>query len=146
MLLSALIASLVVIAPTAEAPASAPEVQRPTVQRPGQSTPTTPTPSPETPPPVQPPPPPAPEMPPAQPPTAGPSSGLSEAPADLVSVTMSSFNRLWTLMHGPTITLPVAQGANGMPIGIQLAAGVGDDAALISRTAQIHRVLDNAAG
>jgi len=73
-------------------------------------------------------------------------STASEAPADLVSVTMSSFNRLWTLMHGPTITLPVAQGANGMPIGIQLAAGVGDDAALISRTAQIHRVLDNAAG
>ena len=73
-------------------------------------------------------------------------STAGEAPADLVSVTMSSFNRMWTLMHGPTITLPVARGANGMPIGIQLAAGVGDDAALISRTADIHRVLDWAAG
>jgi len=73
-------------------------------------------------------------------------STAGEAPADLVSPTMSSFNRMWTLMHGPTITLPVATGENGMPIGIQLAAGVGDDAALISRTADIHRVLDLAAG
>ena len=31
-----------------------------------------------------------------------------EAPVDLVSVTMSSFNRMWTLMHGPTMTLPAA--------------------------------------
>ena len=55
-------------------------------------------------------------------------STAGEAPADLVSPTMSSFNRMWTLMHGPTITLPVARGANNMPIGIQIAAGVGDDA------------------
>lgn len=68
-------------------------------------------------------------------------STAGEAPADLVSPTMSSFNRMWTLMHGPTITLPVARGANNMPIGIQIAAGVGDDAALIARTAEIHRIL-----
>jgi Asp-tRNA(Asn)/Glu-tRNA(Gln) amidotransferase A subunit family amidase len=71
-------------------------------------------------------------------------STAGEAPADLVSVTMSSFNRLWTLMHGPTITLPVATGRNGMPIGVQLAAGVGDDASLIARTGAIHRILDEA--
>lgn len=72
-------------------------------------------------------------------------STAGEAPADLVSVTMSSFNRLWTLMHGPTITLPVARGANNMPIGVQLAARVGDDAALIARTAAIHRILQEEA-
>ena len=70
-----------------------------------------------------------------------PSTG-GEAPADLVNVTMSSFNRMWTLMHGPTITLPVAKGPNGMPVGVQLAARTGDDAALIARTAEIHRVLE----
>ena len=72
-------------------------------------------------------------------------STAGEAPADLTSVTMSSFNRLWTLMHGPTITLPVATGENGMPIGIQLAAAVGDDTALIARTAEIHAILEKAA-
>jgi len=57
---------------------------------------------------------------------------------------MSSFNRMWTLMHGPTITLPVARGANNMPIGVQLAAGVGEDAALIARTIPIYRTLAEA--
>ena len=71
-------------------------------------------------------------------------STAGEAPADLVSPTMSSFNRMWSLMHGPTITLPVARGANNMPIGVQLAAGVGEDAALIARTIPIYRTLAEA--
>jgi Asp-tRNA(Asn)/Glu-tRNA(Gln) amidotransferase A subunit family amidase len=29
-----------------------------------------------------------------------------------------------------------------MPVGVQLAARTGDDAALIARTAEIHRVLE----
>lgn len=69
-------------------------------------------------------------------------STAGEAPADLVSVTMSSFNRMWTLMHGPTITLPVAEGPNAMPIGVQLAARVGGDAALIAQATAIHRILE----
>ena len=71
-------------------------------------------------------------------------STAGEAPADLVSPTMSSFNRMWTLMHGPTITLPVSRGVNNMPIGVQLAAGVGEDAALIARTIPIYRTLAEA--
>ncbi len=68
-------------------------------------------------------------------------STSGEAPADLVSPTMSSFNRMWTLMHGPTITLPTATGPAGMPVGVQLAARPGDDAALIARTAGIYEIL-----
>ncbi len=68
-------------------------------------------------------------------------STAGEAPADLVSPTMSSFNRMWTLMHGPTITLPVTTGPAGMPVGVQLAAGPGDDAALIARAADISEIL-----
>jgi Asp-tRNA(Asn)/Glu-tRNA(Gln) amidotransferase A subunit family amidase len=68
-------------------------------------------------------------------------STAGEAPADLISPTMSSFNRMWTLMHGPTVTLPVAEGPNNMPIGVQLAARIGDDAALIAHAAEIYQVL-----
>lgn len=68
-------------------------------------------------------------------------STAGEAPADLVSPTMSSFNRMWTLMHGPTMTLPVAKGPNDMPVGVQLAARVGDDASLIAHATGIYRVL-----
>tara|TARA_R110002110_G_scaffold204945_2_gene416387 strand:+ start:1277 stop:2569 length:1293 start_codon:yes stop_codon:yes gene_type:complete len=68
-------------------------------------------------------------------------STAGEAPADLVSPTMSSFNRMWTLMHGPTMTLPVATGPNNMPVGVQLAARVGDDAELIAHAREIDRNL-----
>lgn len=68
-------------------------------------------------------------------------STAGEAPADLVSPTMSSFNRMWTLMHGPTVTLPVARGPNGMPVGVQLAARVGDDGVLIAQASDIYQVL-----
>ena len=68
-------------------------------------------------------------------------STAGEAPPDLESMTMSSFNRMWTLMHGPTMTLPVSAGPNGMPVGIQVVAGVGEDAALIARSLEIMRVL-----
>ena len=71
-------------------------------------------------------------------------STAGEAPADLVSVTMSSFNRMWTLMHGPTMTLPVTTGPNGMPVGVQIAARVDDDAALIARSIGILDVLRDA--
>jgi Asp-tRNA(Asn)/Glu-tRNA(Gln) amidotransferase A subunit family amidase len=57
---------------------------------------------------------------------------------------MSSFNRLWTLMHGPTLTLPVANSPNGMPVGVQVTARTGDDAHLISRAGDIHRILSAA--
>ena len=71
-------------------------------------------------------------------------STAGEAPADLISVTMSSFNRMWTLMHGPTMTLPASTGPNGMPVGVQIAARVGDDAALIGWSAGIFDVIRSA--
>ena len=70
-------------------------------------------------------------------------STAGEAPPDLESVTMSSFNRMWTLMHGPTMTLPVSAGPNGMPVGIQIVAGVGEDALLIARSLEIMRILQS---
>lgn len=72
-------------------------------------------------------------------------SAAGEAPADLESVSVSSFNRIWTLMHGPAITLPVTRGPAGMPVGVQLVARQGDDAALIARAADIHDVLQETA-
>jgi Asp-tRNA(Asn)/Glu-tRNA(Gln) amidotransferase A subunit family amidase len=54
-------------------------------------------------------------------------STAGEAPADLVSVTNSVFNRIWTLMHVPCVTIPIAQGPNGMPVGIQVVGPIGSD-------------------
>jgi Asp-tRNA(Asn)/Glu-tRNA(Gln) amidotransferase A subunit family amidase len=68
-------------------------------------------------------------------------SSAGEAPADLESASVSPFNRIWTLMHGPTITLPSGEGPSGMPIGLQLVARPGHDASLIAHARQIWSLL-----
>jgi Asp-tRNA(Asn)/Glu-tRNA(Gln) amidotransferase A subunit family amidase len=54
-------------------------------------------------------------------------STIGEAPADLVSVSSSVFNRVWTLMHVPCLTIPAYRGPNGMPVGVQVVGPVGSD-------------------
>src|SRR5690606_3134846 len=43
-----------------------------------------------------------------------------EAPIGLDYAGDPSFQSLWTLLHVPTITLPLAEGPNGLPVGVQL--------------------------
>jgi Asp-tRNA(Asn)/Glu-tRNA(Gln) amidotransferase A subunit family amidase len=59
-------------------------------------------------------------------------STSGEAPADLVSVSSSAFNRVWTLMHVPCLTIPAYSGPNGMPVGVQVVGPVGSDVATIA--------------
>jgi Asp-tRNA(Asn)/Glu-tRNA(Gln) amidotransferase A subunit family amidase len=54
-------------------------------------------------------------------------SAAGEAVADLTSVSNSAFNRIWTLMHTPAVSLPVANGPNGMPLGLQVVGPAGAD-------------------
>ncbi len=58
-----------------------------------------------------------------------------EAPAGLDSTGNPIFCTLWTLCGVPTISLPLLQGASGLPIGVQLVGPKGDDARLL-RTAR----------
>jgi Asp-tRNA(Asn)/Glu-tRNA(Gln) amidotransferase A subunit family amidase len=60
---------------------------------------------------------------------------IGEAPVGLESTGNPVFCTLWTLCGMPAITLPLLQGANGLPIGVQLVAGRYDDARLL-RTAR----------
>ena len=55
-----------------------------------------------------------------------------EAPADLESMSNSVFNRTWTLVQAPCVTLPTATGPHGMPIGVQLVGPVGSDLKTLS--------------
>ncbi|MGH6622087.1 MAG: amidase family protein, partial [Alphaproteobacteria bacterium] len=58
-----------------------------------------------------------------------------EAPLGLDSTGSPVFCTTWTLIGAPAITLPLLQGANGMPLGVQLVGRKGDDARLL-RTAR----------
>lgn len=43
-----------------------------------------------------------------------------EAPPGLTTTGDTSFQEIWTVLHVPTITLPLSLGASGMPLGVQL--------------------------
>jgi Asp-tRNA(Asn)/Glu-tRNA(Gln) amidotransferase A subunit family amidase len=58
-----------------------------------------------------------------------------EAPLGLESTGNPVFCTAWTLLGTPAITLPLLQGANGMPIGVQLVGLRGNDGRLL-RTAR----------
>ena len=57
-----------------------------------------------------------------------------EAPVGLDSTGNPAFSTLWTFAGMPSITLPLLQGDDGMPLGVQLVAARGDDGRLL-RTA-----------
>jgi Asp-tRNA(Asn)/Glu-tRNA(Gln) amidotransferase A subunit family amidase len=65
-----------------------------------------------------------------------------EAPVGLESTGSPIFCTIWTLCGMPAISLPILQGSQGMPMGVQMVGPKGDDARLL-RTA---RWLANLAG
>ncbi|HEY5794290.1 MAG TPA: amidase [Bosea sp. (in: a-proteobacteria)] len=50
-----------------------------------------------------------------------------EAPDTLGSTGDSRFNRLWTLLGVPCVTVPLTRGPRGLPATVQVIAGFGDD-------------------
>jgi Asp-tRNA(Asn)/Glu-tRNA(Gln) amidotransferase A subunit family amidase len=61
-------------------------------------------------------------------------AATGEAPLGLESTGSPVFCTPWTLCGMPAVSLPLLQGANGLPLGVQLVAARGDDARLL-RTA-----------
>ncbi len=58
-----------------------------------------------------------------------------EAPIGLESTGSPVFCTPWSLCGVPSISLPILQGSNGMPVGVQLTAARGDDARLLRNAA-----------
>jgi Asp-tRNA(Asn)/Glu-tRNA(Gln) amidotransferase A subunit family amidase len=58
-----------------------------------------------------------------------------EAPTGLHYTGNSAFQALWTMLHVPAITLPLASGPSGLPVGVQLVGARWSDRALLA-TAQ----------
>jgi Asp-tRNA(Asn)/Glu-tRNA(Gln) amidotransferase A subunit family amidase len=59
-------------------------------------------------------------------------SAPSEAPRSLASTGDPVFNRAWTLLGVPCVTVPHGKGAHGLPLGVQLVGPFGADAALLA--------------
>ena len=59
-------------------------------------------------------------------------SAPGAAPGTLTSTGCAAFNRIWTLLGTPCITLPAGTNGGGLPLGVQLTAAYGDDARLLA--------------
>lgn len=58
-------------------------------------------------------------------------AAIGEAPTGIASTGSPAFCTLWTLCGLPALSLPLLQGGNGLPIGVQLVGEGGDDARLL---------------
>jgi Asp-tRNA(Asn)/Glu-tRNA(Gln) amidotransferase A subunit family amidase len=61
--------------------------------------------------------------------TPGPTG---EAPATLATTGSSLFNRVWTLLGVPCVTLPFGKGPTGLPLGVQLVGTFDGDMELLA--------------
>ena len=63
------------------------------------------------------------------------------APEGLEATGDPVFCRAWTFLHMPCVGLPAGTGASGLPLGVQLVAGQGDDAAALAAAAWLEAPL-----
>ena len=68
-----------------------------------------------------------------------------EAPPGLGYTGNPVFNRMWTLLGMPCVTLPVVWGENGLPTGVQLVGPIGRDPELLACAVFAERALAEAA-
>jgi Asp-tRNA(Asn)/Glu-tRNA(Gln) amidotransferase A subunit family amidase len=64
-------------------------------------------------------------------------SAVGEAPANLAITGDPMFNRAWSALYVPCITIPAAKGPNGMPVGVQLVGPRYTDAKLLGVAAAV---------
>lgn len=68
-------------------------------------------------------------------------SARGEAPLAETGTGDPQFNRVWTLLGGPALHLPTGKGPLGLPIGVQLVAPPGRDAALLGAALWLEEAL-----
>jgi Asp-tRNA(Asn)/Glu-tRNA(Gln) amidotransferase A subunit family amidase len=59
-------------------------------------------------------------------------SAPSEAPASLATTGDPVFNRAWTMLGLPCVTIPHGKGPNGLPLAVQLVGAFDADSALLA--------------
>jgi Asp-tRNA(Asn)/Glu-tRNA(Gln) amidotransferase A subunit family amidase len=72
-------------------------------------------------------------------------SAPGEAPEGLHTTGDAIFNRMWTLLHGPNINIPVCRGPKNLPVGVTLVGKRLSDARLMAIAKAAAPVLDTEA-
>jgi len=70
-------------------------------------------------------------------------SALGEAPEGLGFTGSPDFNRIWTFVGAPSITIPGLKGPNALPVGVQLIAPLGEDSRVIGVAGWLQHLLQS---
>ena len=73
-------------------------------------------------------------------------SAPDEAPQGFGSTGPSTWNRAWTLLHVPCLSVPGAKGVNGLPMGVQVIAPVHEEALCLKAGRVLEEALAAAPG
>lgn len=65
-------------------------------------------------------------------------SATGEAPEGIDSTGDVALNVVWTLLHVPCVSIPVARGPKGLPLGLQVIGRIGEDARTLAAAAWIE--------
>lgn len=68
-------------------------------------------------------------------------SAPGEAPRGLTTTGDSIFNRMWSALHVPAVTIPAFTGPSSLPIGLQLVGPWGSDHKVLACGEYVHRLL-----
>ncbi|HEX7054696.1 MAG TPA: amidase [Burkholderiales bacterium] len=68
-------------------------------------------------------------------------SAPGEAPSGIDSTGSPVFNQIWTLLWVPLVTIPVGEGPNKLPVGLQVSGRIGADHTMLAAAHWIHRTL-----
>jgi len=68
-------------------------------------------------------------------------SAPGEAPQGLQATGDPVFNRIWSLLGVPCVSVPGLIGAAGMPVGVQIIGRPGDDARVLKAASWVHAIL-----
>lgn len=68
-------------------------------------------------------------------------SAPDEAPIGIESTGNSLFNRNWTLLGVPCVTIPAGSGPRGLPLGVQIVGNYDDDARVLDCAEWVRRAL-----
>lgn len=68
-------------------------------------------------------------------------SAPGEAPAGIETTGDANFNRGWTTLHVPCVTVPAGTGSGGLPLGLQIVGRIGDDARTLAAAAFLETAL-----
>lgn len=69
-------------------------------------------------------------------------AATGEAPSGEAYSGDTTMNQVWTLLHGPCISVTGGQGPNGLPLAMQVVGRIDDDAKTLLAAHWIHTVLN----